>query len=312
MVKTTIDEAIARVKDWEGKKISYTPVSGGITNPNFKINVDGVYFFLKIPGEGTDFINRPNCHAANVIADESGSGPKVYYYFEDTGVEIFEWLEGYRQITFGDIYCENIFKKIFIRIASFHNLEGKTLPLKQSIFDQAWDMNERVKKAGYLPPWNDKMEYLLHEIEAAMKNNGMLSKPCHNDFWSNNLMYNEKLDDLKIIDYEYASMNDPYADLGLISCTNYFTEEMDVEMIKVYNEGIFDDLSFAKMKLYKIVCDIKWSYWALQQAANSDVQFDYMNWYGGKMARLQHLWLDPRLDFWLNKLNGVPVFRQSK
>lgn len=309
MVKTTIDEAIARVKDWEGKEIFYVPVAGGITNPNFKVTVDGKDFFLKIPGNGTDFINRPNCHAANVIADESKSGPRVYYYFEDTGVEIFEWLDGYRQVIYGDIYYKDIFDKIFEKISAFHNLPGKTLPLTQSLFEQAWDMNTRTKEAGYLPPWNDRMEYLLHVIEDAMKTSGMILKPCHNDFYANNLMYNEEKDDLKIIDYEYASMNDPYSDLGLISTTNFFTEEMDIEMIKIYNGGEFDDLAFAKMKLYKIVCDIKWSYWALQQSANSNVDFDYMNWYGGKMARLQHLWSEPRLDFWLNKLNGKSSFR---
>ena len=50
IVKTNIDEAIARIDDWKGKKVTYAPVAGGITNPNFKVNVDGTNFFLKIPG----------------------------------------------------------------------------------------------------------------------------------------------------------------------------------------------------------------------------------------------------------------------
>ena len=309
LVKTNIDEAIARIDDWKGKKISYIPISGGITNPNFKVNVDGKDFFLKIPGAGTDFIDRPNCHAANVIAAESGVGPQVYYYFEDTGVEIFEWLDGYRTLTFGDIYDENIFTKIFESASKFHNIKGRTLPLTQSLFDQAWDMNDRAKQAGYLPPWNDRMEYLLHTIEDAMKNYGMTLKPCHNDFWTNNLMYNEKKDDLKVIDWEYASMNDPYSNLGLIAGGNYFTEDMDVKLCMIYHGGKFDDIGFAKIKLYQIVSDIKWGYWALQQVVNSDVPFDYMNWYGMKVARLQHFWEDPRLDIWINMLNGKPAFR---
>lgn len=125
MRKTTIDEAIARVDDWKGKEISYKPVSGGITNPNFKVDVEGEHFFLKIPGAGTDYINREVCHEANVIADESKAGPRVYYYFEDTGVEIFQWLDGYRQVTFGDVYDKDIFQSIFERIRDFHHLETK-------------------------------------------------------------------------------------------------------------------------------------------------------------------------------------------
>ena len=108
MRRTTIDEAIARVSDWNGKSISYKPVAGGITNPNFMVDVDGKHYFLKIPGDGTDFINREVCHEANVIADKSKAGPEVYYYFEDTGVEIFQWLDGYRQVTFGDVYNKDL------------------------------------------------------------------------------------------------------------------------------------------------------------------------------------------------------------
>ena len=133
MRKTTIDEAIARVSDWNGKSISYKPVAGGITNPNFKVDVDGKHYFLKIPGDGTDFINREVCHEANVIADKSKAGPEVYYYFEDTGVEIFQWLDGYRQVTFGDVYNKDIFNEIFEKIKNFHHLDTKPLHLKQSI-----------------------------------------------------------------------------------------------------------------------------------------------------------------------------------
>lgn len=311
LVKTTIDEAVARVDAWKGKEIKISPVAGGITNPNFKIGVEGKNYFLKIPGAGTDFINRPNCHAANVIAAESGAGPKVCYYYEDTGVEIVEWLEGYRQVTFGDVYNEKIFSKIASTIAAFHNIQGETLPLKQNVFEQAWDMIDRAKQGKYLPPWHDKMEYILHTTEDAFNKNGMILKPCHNDFWTNNMMYNEATDDLKLIDFEYASMNDPYYDIGLYSTVNYLTEGMDMELCKIYHGGVFDDMGFAKMKLYKIVGDIKWAYWALQQAMNSEVDFDYMNWYGAKIARLQHLWLDPRMDTWLNMLNGKSNF-QSK
>ena len=81
MRKTTIDEAIARVDDWKGKEISYKPVSGGITNPNFKVDVEGEHFFLKIPGAGTDYINREVCHEANVIADESKAGGQMQNTF---------------------------------------------------------------------------------------------------------------------------------------------------------------------------------------------------------------------------------------
>lgn len=306
--RTTIEEAVARITDWQGKSIKVTPVSGGITNPNFQVNVDGTNFFLKIPGAGTDFIDRNNCHIANEIASETGAGPKVYYYFEDTGVEVFEWLEGYRQVTWGDTYDEDIFNKIVKGIHDFHNIQGKTMPLKQTLFEQAWQMIELAEKGGYEPMWHGRFLYLLDQIEKAVLKDGIDYKPCHNDFWSNNMMYSDEKQDLKIIDYEYASMNDPYNDLGCLAAINDFTDDKDVELCKAYH-GCWDEKGFAKIKLYKIIADIKWGYWALQQCVNSDVDFDYMKWYGIKIGRLQHFIVDPRLDIWLNTLNGKPVFK---
>ena len=282
-------------------------VPGGITNPNFKVFVDGKPYFLKIPGAGTDFIDRDNCHAANVIAANSGAGPQVYYYFEDTGVEVFEWLEGYRQVIFGDVYDKHIFTEIVQKICSFHNLDNATLPLKQSGFDYGRDMIARASKGNFTPPWHKKMLWLLDSCEEALENAGIEYKPCHKDFWTNNMMYNEETNDLKIIDYEYGSMGDPYYDLGLYSAVNFLTEDFDVIMNTIYNNGVNDEIGFARLKLNKIAGDIKWAYWSLYQAMGSDLT-DYMNWYGPKVARLQHMWTDPRVDLWLNKLNGKTPF----
>ena len=306
VVKTNIDEAIARITDWQGKEVTYEPVAGGVTNPNFKVFVDGKPVFLKIPGDGTDFINRDNCHIANEIASKCGAGPAVLYFFPDTGVEVFEWLEGYRQVTFGDVYDKDIFVKSVEAIRGFHAGTEK-MPLVESVFDQCRDMVSRAKEGRYLPPWHDKMMYLMDKIEEAFNNYGVELRPCHNDFWTNNMMYNQETDDLKIIDYEYGSMGDPFYDLGLYSAVNFLTEDMDVVMNKVYNNGVNDEISFARLKLNKIAGDIKWAYWSLYQAMGSDLT-DYMNWYGPKVARLQHMWADPRVDMWLNLLNGKDSF----
>ena len=305
MVQTDIVQAIARVDDWKGKAVSYEPVPGGITNPNYKVNVDGKDYFLKIPGAGTDFIDRDNCHIANEIASNCGAGPGVVYYYSDTGVEIFEWLDGYRQVTFGDVYDEEIFKRIIQAIRGFHAGTEK-MPLVESVFDQTREMVARAKEGRYLPPWHDRMMYLMDKIEEAFNHYGVDLKPCHNDFWTNNMMVNDTTGDLKIIDYEYASMGDPYYDLGVLSAINFMTEPMDV-LLSQYYHGKEDEDGFARMKLNKICADVKWSYWSLYQAIGSDLT-DYMNWYGPKVARLQHLWNDPRLDPWLNRLNGRSPF----
>jgi len=36
-----IDEVVAKISDWRGKNVSVHPLSGGLTNTNFKVEVDG-------------------------------------------------------------------------------------------------------------------------------------------------------------------------------------------------------------------------------------------------------------------------------
>ena len=308
--KVNIDEAIARIADWNGKEISYDVVPGGLTNPNYKVTVDGEDWFLKIPGEGTDFIDRDNCHMANLIASETGVGPKACYYFPETGVEIVKWLEGYRQVTFGDVYDEKIFTQIAEVAKKFHAGTMK-MPLVESVFDQSREMVARASEGRYLPPWHDRMLYTMDKIEEAFNNYGIELRPCHNDFYTNNFMYNEATGDLKLIDYEYGSMGDPYYDLGIYGGANFLTEDMDVLLNTIYNDGVNDPYGFARYKLNKIAADIKWSYWSLMNAISSDLT-DYMNWYGPKVARLQHMMVDPRVDAWMNMLNKKPTFYTEK
>ena len=309
MIKTNINEAIARIDDWKGKNVTYELVPGGITNPNYKVFVDGTPYFLKIPGAGTDFIDRDNCHAANMIASDSGVGAKVEYFFPDTAVEVFEWLDGYRTTSVGDMFNEKICLAGIRAIKEFHNLPGATLPLEESLFDQCREMVERARMGDYLPPWHTKMMWLMDRIENAFNAIGIEKKPCHNDYWYSNFMWDDENEVGKIIDLEYASMNDPMYDVALYMTICSGTDDMDKEAVKAYNDGVFDDVLYARLKLNRIAGDIKWAYWALMQAVTSNVGVDYFDWYAGKLNRLQYMFADPRIDSWLNLLEGRPIWR---
>lgn len=301
---------IDQIPDWRGKAVEYTPVVGGITNPNWKVSVEGRAFFVKIPGRGTEaFIDRKNAHIASRIAQDLGIGARMCYSLEASGVEVFEWLEGYRGLNFGDVFSGEIFYKIIDTIRKFHRYQNEALPLTQTPFEETYKYFRLARElGGYLPPEMERMEWMAHQIEAAVMVAGIPLVPCHNDFWTANFMLHTGSGQLKLIDYEYASMGDECYDFADISGTNYFTEAMDNEWIRYYYAG-FNEEKFARMKLYKMLKDIGWSMWSLVQAKQSSVQnYDYYEWFGTKMCRLRQLWVDPRIDYWLNLLKGKPIF----
>jgi thiamine kinase-like enzyme len=303
-------DIISRIDAWKDKTCQYELVPGGKTNINWKVTVDGSSYFVKVPGVGTEsFIDRKNCHEANLIAQKESIGPEVFHFFPDSGVEIFSWIHDCVPMKFGDVFDANKFYKMIDTAKKFHNHAQLAMPLQQTAFEQTKNMLQMSRElGGYIPYEIDRMEWLFKNIEDAIYTAGIDYVPCHNDLWSANFMWVEENQQVYLIDYEYASMNDAWYDFGIWSAVNYFTEAMQMELVKYYC-GEFDEEKFARMKLYQILQDIKWAMWSCVQAVNSPVStFDYFEWLGSKMARLRSFWSDPRIDYWLNLLKGKPIF----
>ncbi len=301
-------DAINRVEDWRGERISYSEVPIGITNPTWCVTVGTKRYFVKIPGKGTEkFIDRDLVHLANIKAAEAGCGPSVAYWFPDSKVEIFEWLENYVACNWRHAYKEEIFYGMIDTIKKFHDTNvdlGKTL----NAFDQTWEMIKLSRELNGLEPYDiERAEWLIHRIEEAFYKDGIELKPCHNDTYIINFMYNEKTKEIRMVDFEYASMGDISYDLAIFSTDEFYEDPHDVLIIQRYF-GEYDHRSFARLKLMKLVSDIKWGMWASVQAQTSNLDYDFIRYHGWKFARLRSHWYDPRIDSWINLLNKKPLF----
>ena len=56
-MKLTIDRLIKLIPEWKGKLIKVNPINSGITNINFKVNVDKRVFFLSMPESDSELLN---------------------------------------------------------------------------------------------------------------------------------------------------------------------------------------------------------------------------------------------------------------
>jgi thiamine kinase-like enzyme len=189
----------------------------------------------------------------------------------------------------------------------FHHTQGD-LGHPANAFDQTWKMIELARSGDGLEPFDmERAEWLLHRVEDAFNKDGMKMQPCHNDTYIINFMYNEDTKDVKMVDFEYASMGDISYDLAVFSTDEFYEDPHDMLIIKRYF-GEFDERQFARLKLMKLVSDIKWGMWASVQALSSTLDFDFIRYHGWKFARLRSHWVDPRIDYWINLLNKKPLF----
>ncbi|HMC45467.1 MAG TPA: choline/ethanolamine kinase family protein, partial [Caballeronia sp.] len=92
-----IENVLRSVQPWAGRSLRYAPVSGGISNTNWRVWVDDepASFFVKIPGRGTEqFIDRKAAFAASKQAELIGIGPRLYDYAAAQDVEINDFVDG--------------------------------------------------------------------------------------------------------------------------------------------------------------------------------------------------------------------------
>ncbi len=70
-----LEAAVSSISQWRGKRITYRPVSGGISNTNWRVEVEGAdtAYFFKIPGAGTEmFIDRCIVYDASFAVEVTG------------------------------------------------------------------------------------------------------------------------------------------------------------------------------------------------------------------------------------------------
>jgi len=148
MSELAIDKAIARVPFLaESKNLKKTPLSGGITNLNFKIDADGKSYVIRLAGEGTEQlgIKRDVEHTANKAAGELGIAPEVYYFIEPEGYIVTRFVSG-KHIKPEDIVKPDYLSRIAKKLRLFHT-RGPKLNGEFNVFKRV-EMLTKVSKAN--------------------------------------------------------------------------------------------------------------------------------------------------------------------
>ena len=93
---TTIDDVIARIPDWQGRDVQAAPLSGGLTNSNYRVDVDGGAYVVRIPGQSTELlsVNRQHEYHNTLAAAQAGVGAQIGHYLPDIPVMVLEFIPG--------------------------------------------------------------------------------------------------------------------------------------------------------------------------------------------------------------------------
>ena len=272
---SVIEEVVSKIEAWNGKNVSIQSLSGGLTNTNFKVEVDGVPFFVRVPGESTELlaIDRNNEYHNTKAAAEAGVGPQVLFHFPEYDVMVLEFLNG-KTMSKESLNAPGMPVRMAQSIKRLHAgprffSDFNMFRLTEYYLAICTDRQIRVPD-GYL----DRMSTVA-QIEKALQVHPLPTVPCNNDLLAEN--YIDDGVSLRLIDYEYSGNNDPCFELGNTCQEMQFKDEQISEVCCAYF-GAASANKIARMKLNMIMSDIGWGLWAAIQAKTSRIEYDFWGW----------------------------------
>jgi thiamine kinase-like enzyme len=295
----TLNEAIARVPQWVGKKdIKTFPLGGGITNINYKIDVDGESFVLRITGEKTELlgIDRQNEYLANLQAGKLGIAPEVIYFIRPEGYLITRFLDS-RPLPPEEISTRANIKQLASLLKIIHSMPP--VPGLFDVFKVVEDYTKTVRE--YNVEFPSDFGFLTAralEAERALLHHQYDPSPCHNDLLNANFLFDGNI---RILDWEYAGMGDVIFDLANFSAHHQLTDDLDQWLLECYFGEVPPHL-WGRLKIMKSMSDFREAMWALIQVAVSKLDFDFRGYANKHFERMKLTMNNPDWDCWIKEV----------
>ena len=278
---------------WPGRNAQIAALSGGITNRNFRVDVNGVSFVLRVGGNDTNLlgIDRKVEHSASLRAAEVGVGPEVVAFVESKGWLVTRFIDG-RAVPPEELRTPEGIRRVAAVIRKIHG--AAAIPGRFDAHLVVDQYCEEAKKHGvWIPAEFDHAHYASERIQRARGPQPLV--PCHNDLLNANF-----LDDgaLRIVDWEYAGMGDRFFDLANLSVNHDFGIDEDRRLLEAYF-GVERDADLAALRLMRLMSDFREAMWGVLQSGISTLDFDFRKYADKHFSRLLLAAADPDFEHYL-------------
>jgi thiamine kinase-like enzyme len=272
---TTLEAALGRVAEVAGRRVRLTPLSGGITNRNFLVDVAGSpeRYVLRLPGNDTHLlgISREVEHAATVAAAGVGVGPEVVAFIRPEGYLLTRFIEG-RPVPRDELRRPDMLGRAADAIRRVHQgpaIPGLFVPLR---IVEAYRALALARGVG-IPAQYEAARTFARRIEAALLAAPIELAACHNDLLNANLIHDGER--IRIVDWEYAGMGDPFFDLGNLSVNHDLNPADDAALLAAYDGAPAEPARLARLRLMRIVSDFREAMWGVLQQGISTLDIDF-------------------------------------
>lgn len=249
-----------------------TVLKKGMTNRSFLFTCEGQRYIMRIPGEGTDqLINRAEEAAVYQVIADKGICDDIIYINPNTGYKITKYLEGARVC---DAFDEEDLKKCMGKLRKFHKMELRVdhefdIFKLIEFYESLWEGKPSVYR-DY-----QKTKERIFELKTFLDKYETKKILTHIDANNDNFLFAKDANGeeiLKLIDWEYAGMQDPDVDIAMFCIYAMYDKECVDRLIDIYFEEKCPEDVRIKIYGYIAACGLLWSNWC-EYKRNLGVEF---------------------------------------
>ena len=281
-----VEAAVERL--WPGRSARLEVLGGGITNHNVKVSLDGEAFVLRVTGKDTELlgIDRRAELEATRAAAAVGVGPEVVDFIEPQGwlvtrfipgaIPPVEWLRQSPGLA-----------RVAAALRAVH--DGPPIPGEFDSFRVVETYRATAAARGRDMPGGVEWAWgIASRIEAGR---GRIEpRPCHNDLLNANFI--DDGERLRIVDWEYAGMGDPFFDLANFAVNHELDSAGRATLLTAYFGEVPADAA-ARLELMRFMSDFREAMWGVVQSAVSALDFDFEGYADEHFRRMERTAAEP-------------------
>jgi thiamine kinase-like enzyme len=277
--------ALARIAPLLGTTPTLLRRLGGLTNGNYLVAAGGEHFVLRLPGIGTeDYINRKVEAVAARATAAIGVNAPVLLFDDQDGLQVTRFIAGATM-------SEAAFKDhgaIARAAAALRRVHETSAPFANRFepFAMIDDYSALLRAKGARLP-DDYGDALARAaaVRGVLQAAPITLAPCHCDPLAENFI--DTGDGMHILDWEYSGNNDPMWDLGDVAIEAKFDPAQERALLEAYFGGPPPASLHGRMVLYKAICNLLWTLWAVIQVANANTADDFWAYALNRLAACQ-------------------------
>ncbi|MEA2348238.1 MAG: hypothetical protein QOG62_2025 [Thermoleophilaceae bacterium] len=260
------------------------PLSGGITNRNYRATFGDREFVIRISGKDTMLlgIDRGAECEATVAAADAGVAPPVAAFLEDLSCLVTEFVQG------RPAEPEEVRGDLLAGVAhALRTIHGGTpIPGRFDAFDVVREYRSTTQaKGGTVPGDWDEAWAAADRIHVALSGPEHAPVPCHDDLLPANILRDGER--IWLVDWEYAGMGDRYFDLANLAVNNGFSNEDEEQLLALYWGEPATPRRLAALRLMRVMSDFREAMWGVVQGVLSDLDFDFQQYASDHFARMR-------------------------